>query len=339
MTWATSLKREHFFSLSWQGAPSPLLTSPSQDSFNPQFRHFWLTSPPLFTLCSSKCSSHSCQWPWHKIPSRPGAAANVRIYFMILLKSGRIRTSGCTCAPGPMGWTGQSKPTGEKCFFYDILTFPRSTVQARAILQHCSPSSFPSLSSTIFWKLLHRLPTIFLSASEFWSAWLAPIWALYVQQRSIIYELFLKFISFAILPFCRKPGEMDGWLLLSGLSTLLQQLHPQVSSSFIFGCFSPRWENNWWRSSSKLATHSPLHQITKRSKTLLLTVSIKHNHRLITWDSLCNSCRFQPMESRNKQEFRKCLPFVGFWGWKALVYRCTSTRVKVSLFKSGLKVF
>ena len=72
----------------------------------------------------------------------------------------------------------------------------------------------------------------------------------------------------------------------------------------------------------------------------LLTVSIKHNHRLITLDSFCNSCRFQPMESRNKQKFRKCLPFIGFWGWKALVYRCTSiSRVIVSLFKSGLKVF
>ena len=28
--------------------------------------------------------------------------------------------------------------------------------------------------------------------------------------------------------FVRKPGELDGWLLLSGLATLLQQLHPQV---------------------------------------------------------------------------------------------------------------
>ena len=170
--------------------------------------------------------------------------------------------------PNGLDWTIQANKW-KMLTFYDILTFPRSTVQARAILQHCSPSSSPSLSSTISWKLLHRLPTIFLSGSEFWSAWLAPFWALYVQQRSIIDELFLKFISFAILPFCRKPGEMDGWLLLSGLSTLLQQLHPQVSSSFIFGCFSPRWENNWWRSSSKLATHLPLHQITKRSNTLL----------------------------------------------------------------------
>ena len=28
--------------------------------------------------------------------------------------------------------------------------------------------------------------------------------------------------------FIRKPGEFDGWLLLSGLATLLQQLHPQA---------------------------------------------------------------------------------------------------------------
>jgi len=31
----------------------------------------------------------------------------------------------------------------------------------------------------------------------------------------------------------KKPGEMDGWLLLSGLATFLQQLHPQVGKQLV----------------------------------------------------------------------------------------------------------